>query len=222
MSYPTTPVGISYTEGSVTLDGDLEMPEGPRGVVVFAHGAGSSRGSVRNRHVARLLREGGMGTLLFDLLTRQEEAAVAAGGSPPDIEVLAHRLGAVTEWLLDDERTRELGIGYFGASTGAGVALAAAAERTEQVGAVVSRGGRTDLAEGVLGQVVAPTLLIAGELDLPVLRMNEAAAVALAGPVETEVVPGATHLFEEPGALDHVARLALDWFERYLAPPAPG
>jgi putative phosphoribosyl transferase len=201
------------------LPGSLELPEGAKGLVVFVHGSGSSRHSPRNMAVASLLREGGLGTLLFDLLTLDEESLDRSSGQLRfNIGLLTGRLVEVTDWLCRDERTRQLCIGYFGASTGAAAALMAAAERPGEVGAVVSRGGRPDLAGEALPAVEAPTLLIVGGADVQVLELNRVAIRQMEAPTELEVVPGATHLFEEPGALEHVARLALDWFQRYLEP----
>ncbi|HUG54576.1 MAG TPA: dienelactone hydrolase family protein [Vicinamibacteria bacterium] len=209
----------------VTLIGDLGLPADARAVILFAHGSGSSRHSPRNRAVAWTLRQSGLGTLLMDLLTRGEEAEDAATGHLRfDIGLLARRLVAVTDWLHQEPATGRLGVGYFGASTGGGAALVAAAERPE-VFAVVSRGGRPDLAGPYLPRVNAPTLLIVGGEDRPVIAMNGEAAAAMPAEVRIEIVPGATHLFEEPGALDRVAALAARWFEAHLptsaAPPPP-
>ena len=204
----------------VTLVGDLARPAAARGVILFAHGSGSSRHSPRNRAVARALRSSGLATLLIDLLTRGEEAEDAATGHLRfDIALLARRLVAVTDWLHEDPATARLPVGYFGASTGGGAALVAAAERPE-VFAVVSRGGRPDLAGDALPRVSAPTLLIVGGDDVPVIAMNRAAAARLRAEVRIEIVPGASHLFEEPGALERVAALAARWFEDHLPPPA--
>jgi dienelactone hydrolase len=203
----------------VTLDGDLVLPEAARGVVLFAHGSGSSRHSPRNRRVARVLNEAKLATLLIDLLTPEEEAIdLRTAHLRFDIGLLADRLVGVTDWLTQNADTRHLRVGYFGASTGAGAALVAAAERPDVVGAVVSRGGRPDLAGPALEQVRAPTLLIVGGDDLPVIELNRAALEQLRCEKRLVIVPGATHLFEEPGALDEVARLAREWFERHLMP----
>lgn len=208
---------VKVSAGTVVLEGDLWLPEGSRGLVVFAHGSGSSRRSPRNRHVAEVLREAGLGTLLFDLLTMREEAVDARTGQLRfDIGLLAERLVGATDWVLGQPATRDLVIGYFGASTGAGAALVAAAERPAVIGAVVSRGGRPDLAGAALERVQAPTLLIVGGHDHPVIRMNRDAMARLHVEARIEIVPGATHLFEEPGTLDVVARLAREWFERHL------
>jgi dienelactone hydrolase len=206
----------------VTLEGDLTLPPDVRGLVLFAHGTGSSRHSPRNRHVARVLREAGLGTLLMDLLTRAEEQAEARTAHLRfDIPLLARRLGGAIDWLGADEQTRALPIGLFGASTGGGAALVAAAERPDVVRAVVSRGGRPDLAGPALAGVRAPTLLIVGERDHPVIALNRDALARLESEKRLEIVPGASHLFEEPGTLERVARLAAAWFERYLRPGSP-
>jgi len=210
---------VSVAAGAVTLDGTLGLPPDARGVVLFAHGSGSGRHSPRNRHVARVLHEAGLATLLLDLLTLEEEAVdVRTRELRFDIGLLAGRLVGATDWLGRQPATQHLRVGYFGASTGAGAALVAAAERPEAVGAVVSRGGRPDLAGAALARVGAPTLLIVGGNDVPVIGLNEEALAQLHGATRLEIVPGATHLFEEPGALDVVARLACDWFAHYLAP----
>jgi putative phosphoribosyl transferase len=205
--------------GQVVLEGDLVAPPGASGIVVFAHGSGSSRHSPRNRYVAGVLQAGGLATLLIDLLTPEEEAVdLRTAHLRFDIGLLAARLVGASDWLVGQPATRDLRVGYFGASTGGGAALVAAAERPQAVHAVVSRGGRPDLAGAALSRVLAPTLLIVGERDTPVIEMNEAALARLEGVKRLEIVPGATHLFEEPGTLEEVARLARDWFERYLAP----
>ncbi len=201
------------------LPGDLHLPAGARGLVVFVHGSGSSRLSPRNLHVARAIRDAGIGTLLFDLMSEEEESFELFEGTLRfDMPVLAGRLLAVTDWLSADRDARGLPLGYFGASTGGGAALAAAAERPELVAAVVARGGRPDLAGEALARVEAPTLLLVGGADPRVLEINRRALERLAGPKDLVVVPGATHLFEEPGALDEVARHAAEWFGRYLVP----
>src|SRR6266511_2502359 len=210
---------VRIAAGSVLLEGNLSLPAGARGVVLFAHGSGSSRHSPRNRHVARLLNQAKLATLLVDLLTADEEAIdLRTAHLRFDIGLLAERLIAATDWLTQQPATRELRVGYFGASTGAGAALVAAAERPEVVGAVVSRGGRPDLAGPALPHVRAPTLLIVGGHDLPVIGMNREALAQLNCEKRLEIVPGATHLFEEPGTLEQVAQLARDWFNQYLAP----
>jgi putative phosphoribosyl transferase len=205
--------------GAVELEGELVVPGHARGVVLFAHGSGSSRHSSRNRFVARVLQEAGLATLLIDLLTAAEEAVdVRTRQLRFDIRMLADRLVGAVEWLGLQPDTRDLRIGLFGASTGGGAALVAAAERPEAVAAVVSRGGRPDLAGAALPAVRAPTLLIVGADDLPVIGMNREAEARLVGAeVKQEIVPGAGHLFEEPGALEQVARLARDWFLQHLA-----
>jgi dienelactone hydrolase len=211
------PVEIPADPG-VALQGDLRLPAGARGVVVFAHGSGSSRFSPRNRFVAEVLERAGLATLLMDLLTRQEERVDAVSGQLRfDIGLLARRLVAASAWLSQQPDTRQLAIGAFGASTGGGAALVAAAERPELVKAVVSRGGRPDLAGPALAGVTAPTLLIVGGRDELVLQLNREALDRLPGEKRLEIVPGATHLFEEPGALEAVARLARDWFLSHLA-----
>jgi dienelactone hydrolase len=211
-------VSVSIPAKGATLRGTLNVPADARGLVLFAHGTGSSRHSPRNRYVASVLREGGLATLLFDLLTEEEEAIdLRTRHLRFDINLLAERLVAVTDWLRDRSDTGPLSIGYFGASTGAGAALVAAARRPDAVGAVVSRGGRPDLASTALPAVSAPTLLIVGGDDLPVIEMNRDALGQLRGEKELVIVPGATHLFEEPGTLEEVARLARHWFVRHLA-----
>jgi pimeloyl-ACP methyl ester carboxylesterase len=208
--------------GDVGLEGELVIPASAQGLVLFAHGSGSSRRSPRNRLVAQVLRNRGLGTLLFDLLTADEGRQDALDEHLRfDIPLLARRLGEVTDWLREQELARTLRFGYFGASTGAAAALIAAADRPESVAAVVSRGGRPDLAEGSLARVRAPTLLIVGGEDRVVLRLNREALQPIPAPKQLAIVAGATHLFEEPGALDEVARLAGDWFVQYLSLSAP-
>jgi pimeloyl-ACP methyl ester carboxylesterase len=207
----------------VVLEGALDVPDGRLGVVLFAHGSGSSRHSPRNRFVARSLRDAGLATLLIDLLTVEEERSDAATGRLRfDIRLLAGRLVEITDWLGAHPETRGLPIGYFGASTGAAAALVAAARRPALVGAIVSRGGRPDLARPDLSAVRAPTLFIVGERDLAVLDVTREAMRALPGVTHLAMIAGASHLFEEPGALEEVARLAREWFTRHLAPPASG
>jgi putative phosphoribosyl transferase len=205
--------------GAVTLEGNLSVPHDAPGVVVFAHGSGSSRHSPRNRFVARTLREAGLATLLLDLLTAEEEAEdIQTADYRFDISLLAERVVGATDWLADQEALADLAVGHFGASTGAGAALVAAAQRPQRVQAIVSRGGRPDLAADDLPRVQAPTLLIVGGNDLPVIGLNRQALERLgAREKEMHIVPGATHLFEEPGTLEEVARLAADWFDRHLA-----
>ncbi len=203
------------------LAGDLVVPAPTRGLVLFAHGSGSSRFSTRNRAVARRLQEGGLATLLFDLLTQDEEAIDARTAELRfDIPLLAGRLVGALDWLTSQPALAGLGVGLFGASTGAAAALIAAARRPDRIRAVVSRGGRPDLAGPALAQVRAPTLLIVGGDDREVLALNEAALAELNCEKTLQIVPGATHLFEEPGALEQVAQLARDWFLRHLRPAA--
>ena len=210
---PTSEQEVLIPAGSASLRGNLTMPSGAKGAVVFAHGSGSSRMSPRNRRVAWWLHQAGMATLLFDLLTPREESHRA---NVFDIGLLADRLLTATMWLRERMGHR-LPLGYFGASTGAAAALWAAAELGDEVRAVVSRGGRPDLAGPRLAEVSAPTLLIVGELDPAVIELNEEAVRQMRSPVELVIVPGAGHLFEEPGSLDHVARLAGEWFGRHFA-----
>ena len=203
--------------GLVTLTGDLEISQDAAGLVLFAHGSGSSRHSPRNQSVARVLRAAGSGTLLFDLLTWEEEADDAYTGHLRfDIRFLAERLASATRWVKSHAEAQQLPVGYFGSSTGGAAALVAAAELGEEVAAVVSRGGRPDLAGQALPLVQASTLLIVGGYDEEVLRLNEEAYAQLRCEKKLEVVPRATHLFEEPGALEEVARLAARWFQIYL------
>jgi putative phosphoribosyl transferase len=195
------------------------VPAGAAGVTVFAHGSGSSRHSPRNRRVAARLQEAGLATLLADLLTPGEEALDQRTRELRfDIELLARRLAAATAWVSAEPSLQDLPVGYFGASTGAAAALVAAADEPDSVGAVVSRGGRPDLAGDRLADIAAPTLLIVGGADTAVLELNRRAAARMRGEVAIEVVPGATHLFEEPGALDVVADLAARWLTHHLAP----
>ena len=215
---------IQIPIGSVSLSGDLTVIEGSPGIVLFAHGSGSGRHSRRNRYVAKVLQDAGLGTLLFDLLTEEEEVIDEQTLHLRfDIGLLTNRLVAVTDWLVQNRAaSNNLNIAYFGASTGAAAALAAAAKRVDIIKAVVSRGGRPDLADPYLGQVKAPTLLIVGGYDSPVIKMNQEAFDKLQqlsaekGEKELVVVPEATHLFEEPGKLEHVAQLASGWFAHFL------
>ncbi|TMD82931.1 MAG: alpha/beta hydrolase [Chloroflexi bacterium] len=209
---------VTVRAGSADLDGDLQIPVAARAVVVFAHGSGSSRKSPRNRFVADVLVGAGLATLLIDLLTRQEEIVdIQTAELRFDIRLLAERLGDVTDWLTDQAATATIPIGYFGASTGAAAALIAAADRPQTVRAIVSRGGRPDLATAVLPRITQPTLLIVGGADDVVIDLNRQALDALAGTKQLVIVPGATHLFEEPGALEQVASLAREWFSRFLS-----
>ena len=208
---------VSIRAGAAVVNADLAVPDDARGLVLFAHGSGSSRFSRRNRAVAAALQAAGFATLLVDLLTPREEAEDAETGRHRfDISLLASRVAAATDWVADYPRTQSLPIGYFGASTGAAAALLAAARRPERVQAVVSRGGRPDLAGAPLRRVRAPTLLIVGGNDPEVLQLNRLAQRELGSQSALTVVPGATHLFEEPGALDAVIAAAIEWFDEHL------
>jgi putative phosphoribosyl transferase len=198
---------------SLGLEGSLALPEQTQSLVLFAHGSGSSRFSPRNNFVAQVLQQAGIGTLLMDLLTEEEDTVYKTRFN---IDLLTERLLVATKWLQEQPRTKDLVIGYFGASTGAAAALKAAAAEGSKIGAVVSRGGRPDLAEGALEHVQSPTLLIVGGRDEVVLELNRQAYSSLKGRKQLVIVPGATHLFEEPGALEEVARLATEWFKQYL------
>lgn len=212
---------VKVPAGAVVLNGDLVIPESPQGVVLFAHGSGSSRLSPRNRYVAGVLQDVGLATLLFDLLTKEEEAEdLQRGHLRFNIPFLAERLVAATHLIKEHTGIRNPVLGYFGASTGSAAALMAAAELPEAVSAVVSRGGRPDLASAALPGVKAPTLLIVGGEDFPVIPLNQEAFNALKFEKALKVIPGATHLFEEPGALERVAELAASWFLKYLKPRA--
>src|SRR5215213_1186451 len=213
---------VRIPSGGAVLEGELNVPVGATGLVLFAHGTGSSRHSPRNQYVAQVIRKANVGTLLFDLLTREEESVdIRTRQLRFDIGLLARRLVDATDWVKREADLWHLRVGYFGASTGGGAALMAAAEIGEEVGAVVSRGGRPDLAgPGALQQVKSPTLLIVGGLDEPVIRMNEEAYAWLRCDKELKIVPGASHLFEEPGTLEEVARLAAVWFQKHLQPQA--
>lgn len=208
---------VRVSAGPVTLEGNLVLPTGTQGVVLFAHGSGSSRFSPRNRYVARELQQGGLGTLLIDLLTEEEERIdLRTREIRFDIPLLADRLVGAVDWLKENAETRDLSIGLFGSSTGAAAALMAAPRRPDAIGAIVSRGGRPDLAGAALKQAQAPTLLIVGGRDMVVITLNEQALEQLSVEKRLEIVPGATHLFEEPGALERVAALARDWFQQHL------
>ena len=208
---------VRIPAAGAALDGDLSVPERARGIVLFAHGSGSSRKSSRNRFVAGVLQQAGLATLLMDLLTPEEETADNITGHLRfDIPFLAERLSLATDWLQQQPDTGKLAIGYFGASTGGGAALVAAADLPDQVAAVVSRGGRPDLAGAALPRVSAPTLLIVGGADVPVITLNRQAMERMTAEVRLEIVPGASHLFEEPGTLEVVARLARDFFLQHL------
>lgn len=212
-----TTTAVRVPVGNHWLEGDLGIPVQPHGIVLFAHGSGSSRHSRRNQYVARVLESRGLATLLIDLLTPDEEAVDDRTAEYRfDIEMLAGRLAAIVDWIRRQKETSALPIGLFGASTGGGAALMAAAARPQEIAAVVSRGGRPDLAGAALPHVTAPTLLIVGGLDTPVIQMNRDAMRQMRATVAIEIVPGATHLFEEPGGLEQVADLAGSWFRRYL------
>jgi dienelactone hydrolase len=210
-------INIPLMNQDVMLKGSLYVPQNAQGLILFAHGSGSGRFSPRNRFVAQYLNRGAYATLLFDLLTRSEEATdLITAQLRFDIELLAARLGAVTEWVNKNEEVNELPLGYFGASTGAAAALVASVNRPE-VKAIVSRGGRPDMAEAYLKKVTAPTLLIVGGDDYQVIELNKSALQLMEPDAKKmEIVVGATHLFEEPGALEEVARLAVDWFIQYV------
>jgi putative phosphoribosyl transferase len=205
--------------GGYWIDADLYVPSRATGLIIFAHGSGSSRFSARNRAVATSLHRRNFGTLLLDLLTREEDASDASGGEFRfDINRLSERMIAATDWAVARDDLSAMPIGYFGASTGAAAALVAAAERPQLAAAVVSRGGRPDLAGDALAAVTSPTLLIVGGRDEPVIELNREAKARMRGHVELAIVPGATHLFPEAGALAQVEQLAGEWFERYLPP----
>lgn len=209
---------VRITTGQLQLEGTLEIPRHASGLVLFAHGSGSSRHSPRNRRVAQTLQRAAVGTLLFDLLTKDEERADELTGHLRfDIELLASRLRVATDWANQYERAAGLRIGYFGSSTGAAAALVAAADEDNDIGAVVSRGGRPDLAGDALPNVRAPTLLIVGGDDDAVIPLNEEAFAQLRCEKRLEIVPGASHLFEEAGTLDRVAELAASWFARHFS-----
>jgi len=208
---------VRISTSSVVLEGNLSLPDHAIALVLFAHGSGSSRQSPRNQFVARTLNNAGLGTLLFDLLTSEEELLDTRTAEIRfDIDLLAERLVQATKWAKQQQAALALRIGYFGSSTGGSAALVAAAELTREVGAVVSRGGRPDLAGEALPKVQAPTLLIVGGEDDVVIELNEQARAKMQCEVMLEIVPGATHLFEEPGALEQVAKLASDWFRDHI------
>jgi dienelactone hydrolase len=210
---------VGLTAAGARLSATLAIPQRPRAIVLFAHGSGSSRHSPRNRYVAGVLGQAGLATLLLDLLTPGEEAVDAVTRQHRfDIDLLARRLVGATEWTAAQPATHGLAIGYFGASTGAAAALIGAAQLPGRVTAVVSRGGRPDLAGGALERVRTPVLLIVGGRDLPVIELNREALARIRAEKRLEIVPGATHLFEEPGALEQVAKLASGWFVRHLRP----
>jgi dienelactone hydrolase len=204
---------ITISIDNKDINGSMEIPPAARGIVLFAHGSGSSRFSSRNRYVAKILNENNLGTLLFDLLTEEEEKIdIYTAEYRFNIRLLAERLVAVTDWLLKYQFIKNLKVGYFGASTGAAAALIAAAEKSDVIFAVVSRGGRPDLAMESLTMVKAPTLLIVGGEDFQVIELNETALKMINAKKKLEIIPGATHLFEEPGALEKVAALSAKWF----------
>ena len=216
---PAVRQSLQIPTAGVMLEADIVVPDPALGVVLFAHGSGSGRHSPRNRAVAEELQRAGLATVLADLLTVEEEQIDARTGALRfDIGLLARRVAALTDWLVEQEQTADLGVGLFGASTGAAAALVAATARPASVEAVVSRGGRPDLAGGLLRLVRQPVLLIVGERDRTVLDLNRTAMRELGGETTLAIVPGATHLFEEPGALEEVARLARDWFVGHLQP----
>jgi putative phosphoribosyl transferase len=204
---------IAIVLSEVTLMGELTIPENAIGIVVFSNGSGSSRLSPRNLYVSELIQNNKMGTLLFDLLTEEEDENYE---NRFDIDLLSQRLIETTQWLQKDKHTKDFPLAYFGASTGAASALRAAAHFKKQIKAVVSRGGRPDLALNELRRVTAPTLLIIGQLDVDVIEMNKDAYVALKTTKDIKIIPGATHLFEEPGKLQAVAELAISWYKKYL------
>jgi putative phosphoribosyl transferase len=208
---------VKIPTGSVVVEGNLTVPSGAKGVVLFAHGSGSSRFSPRNRCVAKFFDAQKIGTLLFDLLTNEEDQEdIETAEYRFNINLLAERLIGVTEWLKKDPDTKNIVFGYFGASTGAAAALIAAAKLPNDIAAVVSRGGRPDLAANYLPRVVAPTLLLVGGLDTVVIELNRQAMEQMSAEKKLVIIPGATHLFEEPGKLEEVAKLSTDWFLRYL------
>lgn len=204
---------INIPVSSVTLKGELVLPENAIGIVVFSHGSGSSRFSPRNKMVGELMQQHGIGTLLFDLLTEEEDRVYE---NRFNIDLLVSRLIEATEWLMQYKATKKMSVAYFGASTGAASALRAAAYFGNNIKAVVSRGGRPDLALNALPMVTAPTLLIVGQMDVPVIQMNKQAFDQLHCIKEMKIIPGATHLFEEPGKLMEVADMAIDWYKKYL------
>ncbi len=215
MSHNQTELKIPL--GNVVVEGTLTLPSGVKGVVLFAHGSGSSRFSPRNQYVAKEFNKAAIGTLLFDLLTQEEEETdMVTAEYRFNIPLLAQRLIGATEWLRLDSPTKKLEFGYFGASTGAAAALIAAAKLPNEVAAVVSRGGRPDLAADYLPRVVAPTLLLVGGLDTEVIELNKEAMDQMTAEKKLTIIPGATHLFEEPGTLEQVAKFSKDWFLRYL------
>lgn len=222
LEYPKQENRVWITADSVRLRGNLEVPDKARGVVLFVSGSGSSQDRKRNRFVARVLHQAKLATLTIDLLTAEEEAIDLRTKHHLrfDIGLLAARVVSVTDWLRQNATTQNLIVGYFGTSTGSTTVLVAATERPNEIGAIVSRGGRPDLAGSALSRVKAPTLLIVAENDIPILEMNQEAFSHLHTTKQLEIIPGATHLFEEKGSLEAVARLTSKWFERYLMPMA--
>jgi len=210
---------VDMRVGKVSLEGVLSLPGDTKSVVLFAHGSGSSRHSPRNKFVAGVLQKANVGTLLFDLLSAEEDAVYE---NRFNIKLLADRLLTATKWIKEEARTRDFSVGYFGSSTGAAAALIAAADPGTDTGAVVSRGGRTDLAGEAIKRVQAPTRLIVGGFDDVVIRLNKETYSLLNSEKDLKIIPGATHLFEEPGALEEVADLAAEWFARYLIPASGG
>jgi len=209
-------IAVRIPIGSVVVEGNLTIPSGAKSIVLFAHGSGSSRFSTRNQYVAKVFNAQKIGTLLFDLLTDEEDQEdLETAEYRFNINLLANRLVGATEWLKQDVQTKNLAIGYFGASTGAAAALVAAAKLPKDIAAVVSRGGRPDLAANYLPNVVAPTLLLVGGLDTEVIELNRRAMEQMSSEKKLVIIPGATHLFEEPGKLEEVAKLSTDWFLRY-------
>jgi putative phosphoribosyl transferase len=207
---------VKIPVGNVVVEGNLTVPSGAKGVVLFAHGSGSSRFSPRNQYVARAFNAQKIGTLLFDLLTNEEDQEdLETAEYRFNINLLARRLIGATQWLKKDPQTKNLALGYFGASTGAAAALVAAAKLPNDIAAVVSRGGRPDLAADYLPKVVAPTLLLVGGLDIEVIELNRQAMERMSAEKKLVIIPGATHLFEEPGKLEEVAKISADWFLRY-------
>lgn len=210
---------VAIPFANITLEGNLEIPDSPQGIIIFAHGSGSSRFSNRNQFVANYLQQGNFATLLFDLLTKPEEDEdMFSKEYRFNIPLLTERLLGVTDWIINNPGTENLRIGYFGASTGAAAALIAAVRRMNHVYAVVSRGGRPDLADQVLHELKTPTLFVVGGNDLPVIELNQQALHKIHSERQLEIIPGAGHLFEEEGMLQEVARLSLKWFESYLIP----
>ncbi|RJQ53339.1 MAG: alpha/beta hydrolase [Nitrospiraceae bacterium] len=205
---------VSIPADSLMLEGILEIPKGAKAIIIFVHGSGSSRLSPRNNFVAKVLRDAGLGTLLFDLLTKEEDFVYE---NRFDIPLLAKRLLSATQWVRKQPDTKKLKIGYFGASTGSAAALIASTEAGNEIYAIVSRGGRPDMAEKVLDRVHSPTLLIVGGYDDVVIELNEQAYDLIKAEKELRIIPGATHLFEEPGTLEEAARLAAGWFKKYLS-----